>query len=134
MSERFAVNMPLVICLSFLALTATSAVSGDELVLRRLRMLTGENFVDMPVAQQQGYALGLIDGFMLAPLFGAGGTDFRWFKSCIKEEMSSRQGASILSKYVRQHPERWHDSAHLLMYSALREMCSPPEETGKGKE
>src|ERR1035437_2629312 len=76
--------------------------------------LTAEEFTQMGGQSQHDYAMGVVDGMLLAPLFGApraqnDGQNIGAFGDCITG-MSSKQVAAIISKFVRDHPERWNDS------------------------
>jgi hypothetical protein len=42
--------------------------------------------------------------------------------SCLKE-MSNVQVAAIITKYVKEHPERWHLGTNILGYEALTAVC-----------
>ncbi len=83
---------------------------------------TGEDYLSMTAAQQQAYAMGVINGMLLAPLFGAPKIEMNWLETCVVG-MSDTQIAAILTKYLRDHPGRWHETPHAPMYAALREIC-----------
>jgi len=90
--------------------------------------LTAEEFTHMNDQSQHDYAMGVIDGMLLAPLFGAprdwqDGQKIGAFGDCITG-MSSTQVAAIISKFVRDHPERWNDSMHVVAFAAMTHACS----------
>lgn len=82
----------------------------------------GEEFLQMPEAQQEGFAAGLVDGIYLAPLFGAPGKNIESFHRCIVG-MSTSQVAAIIQKYLKDHPEKWHQRLSVEAYSALESAC-----------
>ena len=90
--------------------------------------LTAEEFTQMGGQSQHDYAMGVVDGMLLAPLFGApraqnDGQNIGAFGDCITG-MSSKQVAAIISKFVRDHPERWNDSMHVVAFTAITHACS----------
>ena len=90
--------------------------------------LTAEDFTLMNDQSQHDYAMGVVDGMLLAPLFGAprawsDGQKIGAFGECITG-MSSKQVAAIISKFVRDHPERWNESMHTVAFTAMTQACS----------
>ncbi|OFW02257.1 MAG: hypothetical protein A3I61_13450 [Acidobacteria bacterium RIFCSPLOWO2_02_FULL_68_18] len=59
---------------------------------------------------------------LLAPLFGAPTANLARLQTCTVK-MTDEQVAAILSLYLSEHPERWHEQAHGLMFGALNEKC-----------
>jgi hypothetical protein len=90
--------------------------------------LTAEEFTHMNDQSQHDYAMGVVDGLLLALLFGAprawnDGQKIGALGDCITG-MSSKQVAAIISKFVRDHPERWNDSMHAVAFTAMTHACS----------
>jgi hypothetical protein len=90
--------------------------------------LTAEEFTHMNGQSQHDYAIGVVDGMLLTPMFGAprawdNGQKIGAFGDCITG-MSSKQVVAIISKFVRDHPERWNDSMHLVAFTAMTRACS----------
>jgi hypothetical protein len=83
---------------------------------------TGEDFLNMNSAEQRAYAMGVIIGMLLAPLFGASKSNMLWIEQCV-ERMTDSQAAAILNKYLRNNPGRWHETPHAPMYSAMLASC-----------
>ncbi len=69
--------------------------------------------------------MGLIDGVLLAPFFGAPKDNLAWLEECVTG-MKSSQTAAIFSAYLDGHPARWHQGAHVLFYYAMRDACENP--------
>lgn len=81
--------------------------------------VTGQGYLDMAEAQREAYAVGVIDGLLLAPLLGNAA---RWPAPCVTG-MTSRQAAAILTNELQQNPGAWHQSAHTSMYKAVLAAC-----------
>ena len=84
---------------------------------------TAEEFIELDEPSRSLYASGLIDGFGGSALSGASDAAVRNFSSCIKE-MTSKQIAAIIMKYVQEHPEAWHVPLSIQAYSALNQACA----------
>jgi hypothetical protein len=114
---------------SILALFTLFAFSGysQQGVHIHNGFLTAEEFTHMNGQGQHDYAMGVVDGMLLAPLFGAprdqnDGQKVGTLEDCITG-MSSTQITAIISKFVRDHPERWNDSMHVVAFAAMTHAC-----------
>lgn len=105
-------------CLAFLA--ATAVFAADEPVWIHNGFGTGRDYIAMSEPQKRAYAMGAINGMIIAPLLGAPKSKMAWLESYV-ENMTDVQVAAILSKYLQDNPGRWHDGLHVLMYSAIKE-------------
>jgi hypothetical protein len=83
---------------------------------------TGEQYLRMEEVEQRAYAMGIVNGILLAPLFGAPGWELKWFERCVAG-MTDGQVATILRKYLRDNPGRWHETPHVPLYSAMLKVC-----------
>jgi hypothetical protein len=101
-------------------LTAVPLFAADEPVWIQNGFGTGQDYLKMTKSQQRTYAMGVVDGILLSPLFGAPKSKMKWFESYIVG-MTDEQVAVILLKYLENNPGRWHDGLHLLAYSAIKE-------------
>jgi hypothetical protein len=101
-------------------LSATIIIAADQGVLIHNGFGTGQDYIKMNQSQKRVYAMGAINGILLAPLFGASKEKMLWFESYV-ENMTDEQVAAILSKYLEDNPGRWHDGLHILMFSAIKE-------------
>ena len=100
-------------------LTTTIVVVADQGVLIHNGFGTGQDYIKMTQSQKRVYAMGAINGILLAPIFGAPKEKLQWFESYI-ENMTDEQIAAILSKYLQDNPGMWHDGLHILMFSAIK--------------
>ena len=103
-----------------LFLSTTIIFAADQGVLIHNGFGTGQDYIKMNQSQKRVYAMGSINGILLAPFFGASKEKMQWFESYV-ENMTDEQVAAILSKYLEDNPGRWHDGLHILMYSAIKE-------------
>ena len=87
--------------------------------------LTAQDYLNLPTAQQLGYATGVIDGMLIAPLFGApdNGAQLQLLGRCVTG-MRDTQVHAILDKFLKDHPERWNDPMHAVAFAAMNEACS----------
>lgn len=67
-------------------------------------------------------AVTLLDGSLLAPLFGASKANVLWLENCA-EDMSNQQIAAILDRELTERPEMWHEGAHTTFYRAMLRRC-----------
>ena len=81
-----------------------------------------EEFLHMSQAQREGFAAGLVDGIYLAPLMGAPEQNIEHFNKCVTG-MSSTQVAAIIEKFLKEHPEMWHQFLNVEAYNALFATC-----------
>ena len=84
--------------------------------------MTGQRYLALPADNQAAYVMGLVDGVYIGPLFGASEASVIAVQNCLQAR-TNFQIAAILSKYIQDHPERWHEGAHLLFNSRMLELC-----------
>lgn len=106
-----------------LLLVVPSFSVASETTLIRTGFGTGERYLSASEQEQRAYAAGIINGMLMAPMFGASRGKMRWLEQCI-QGMTDSQIVSILTKYLRDNPGRWHETPHAPMYTALKESCS----------
>lgn len=83
---------------------------------------TGSTFRDSQTTSKRAYAAGLMDGMLLAPLFGAPKASMYRLENCIAN-MTDEQLAAILSKELEEHSESWQGGAHVAMYRGMISRC-----------
>lgn len=108
--------------LSLLLLGGACLQAQDQPAEIHNGFLTGNEYRDLANTQRQHYIMGVIDGSLLAPLFGAPKPKLAWLETCVTG-MRSDQVVAIVDKFLEANPVRWHQSMHVLVYSALRESC-----------
>jgi hypothetical protein len=105
-----------------LALSADLCFADAPPIMLNIGFISGQQYLAMDERSKRGYAMGLIDGMFIAPIFGAPQSKLDRFGKCTGG-MTDEQVAAILTKYLREHPAHWHESAHTQMYAALLEAC-----------
>jgi hypothetical protein len=80
-----------------------------------------EEFVEMSESSRMFYTSGLMDGFYASALFGATDKTVANLASCTGE-MDSQQISAIITKYVKDHPEKWHPLS-IEAWNALNSAC-----------
>jgi len=83
-----------------------------------------ESYLHFSPNEQTIYAVGLVDGMFLAPVFDAPNKDkyLTAMRSCTKP-MTGTQIAAIITKFAKEHPENWDNGANLVAWKALRIAC-----------
>ena len=84
--------------------------------------LKGENYLLLEPRARHTYVIGLIDGMLAAPLLGGSPQRASTLKQCI-EGMTDSQLDAILSKYLKDNPDRWNIAAQISMVNALTGFC-----------
>src|SRR6266849_1932806 len=115
--------------LVFLLLIASNQAASDERALVHEGFLKAEDYLELEPKGQAIYVMGLVDGMYLAPVFDAPneGKYLASLQTCIKG-MTNTQVAAIITKFAKEHPEKWHMGTNVLAYQALRqpEVCPVP--------
>ncbi|MHB1861614.1 MAG: Rap1a family protein [Gemmatimonadaceae bacterium] len=114
----------LAIGLGLLLLCARPALAQDSLVVVHNGMLTGNDYLSYSVSAQRAYVAGIVDGMLLAPLFGAKERSTAWFVDCV-QGMTDVEIRAIIGNYLQAHPVLWKNQMHALVYSALFAACRP---------
>jgi len=84
--------------------------------------ISGTEFLDMNTVEKRAYACGIIDGILVSSLFGADKQNIKQFNSCVTG-MSNAQVAAIISKYLNDNPELWHEPLHITTVNAFSKFC-----------
>lgn len=103
-------------------LMASPVMAQDQPVFIHQGFVTGQDFHSYGAAQQRQYVMGVVDGMFLAPLYGAPRPRMEWLGKCVTG-MSDEQVQVISARYLDEHPERWTQYMHLIVFSALKETC-----------
>lgn len=119
-----------IIVFSLIFLAAATLSAADESVWIHNGFGTGQDYIKMSESQKRAYAMGAINGMIIAPLLGAPKDKMGWLEFYV-ENMTDEQVAAILSKYLQDNPGRWHDGLHSLMYSAVKEAYDKSRSGGK---
>ena len=74
--------------------------------------------------EQRAYAMGAINGMLIAPMFEAPKGPLRWLETCA-EHMTDDQVAAIIRQHLVDHPERWYQGLHIESWVAMKNACVP---------
>ena len=111
--------------LCFFVTIATSAYSADlsaQSIYIHNGFVSGNDYRNWDATEKDRYAIGLIEGMLLAPFFGASKEQLSWLEECTTR-MTSTQIVAILDKYLDENPARWHDGMHAIGYGAMNDAC-----------
>jgi hypothetical protein len=84
--------------------------------------LSSQQFVELPEERQRAYVMGYVDGIRESVMFGVDGAKVGALHECLGG-MKASQIAAIITKYLREHPEKWHWDAKLTADNALLNVC-----------
>lgn len=136
MSGKIDWKTPSAICwiLAVLCMTHPS-FAVDEVVEIRNSIVDGNTFLGWPEDRQEMYSMGLLDGMLLAPLFGAPKAKMKWLERCITG-MTGAQLAAMMRVDLKNNPGQWHRSVHSSMYRAMLDACpaSPKKQKFKMRD
>jgi hypothetical protein len=79
-------------------------------------------FLELTEVERVAYTMGLLDGFYGSALFDATDEAVDRLNSCTKE-MDSKQMTAVISKFVTDHPEKWHLPLSMGAYDAINSVC-----------
>jgi hypothetical protein len=118
------------LCILVLSVLLMPKLAGsDERARVREGFMKAEEYLQLNAEEQPIYAVGLINGMYLAPVFDAPneGKYLSSLQTCLKD-MTNIQVAAIITKYIKGHPEKWNMPSNLMAYQALRqpEVCPVP--------
>jgi hypothetical protein len=83
---------------------------------------TGQDFLGFSDAGKRAYAMGAINGFLMAPMLGTPEAQVSRVGRCL-ENMTDVQVAAIIDKWLREHPERWHYGLHIESWVSVKSAC-----------
>ena len=86
-------------------------------------LLTGQGYLGLSEVEKSAYAMGIIDGMLLAPLFGAPDDGKVSKLGRCATGMTNEQVAAIIAKLIKEHPEEWHMPIHLQVFKKLHSIC-----------
>jgi hypothetical protein len=80
----------------------------------------GQDYLKMSEKEKRAYAMGAMNGMLVAPFFDAPEKSTNWLSDYLKG-VSSEQVAAIITKYLKDSPELWHLGLNALTYKAIWE-------------
>jgi hypothetical protein len=88
--------------------------------------LKGKDYLDFTTEEKRAYAMGVMNGMLVAPLLGAPEEKVAWLEKCTTE-MTDEQIAAIITKYLNDHPGDWHRQMNVLSLNAMIATCPHPK-------
>ena len=118
--------------LGFLLSTAQGGAQFEmDATLAPKSFLSGKDWRALNKAEQQTYAIGVVDGLELASAYGKQGIDLSWINPCVAG-MSSDQITAMLRAEIDANPGDWHLlTVHQAMVRALKQSCRKKPEKGR---
>ena len=110
------------IILVFLAMLLPASGATNDIYVQN-GFVDGNDFLSFSSDGKEKYAIGFIDGLLIAPLLGAPKRRLNWLEQCAVG-MNSKQIVAILEKYLTENPAKWHQSMHGLSLSAMKASCN----------
>jgi len=105
-----------------LSLSQARPTKGDSVLIHD-GFGTGQAYLNqMSSLQRRAYAMGVINGMLVSPMFGASKDKLHWLEQCV-ENMNDEQVAAIILKHIKDHPERWHYGLHFESWTAMKDAC-----------
>jgi len=93
---------------------------SDASVLIHNGFITGTQYNSL--SDKRTYLMGVMDGFLMAPIFSGEKINLKWFTNCL-EGMDTDQVQAIVDKYMSENPVRWKDTMHTIIYTAFIKVC-----------
>ena len=100
---------------------ASYSYSGDKVWIHN-GFIKGNKYNKFSDSEQRLYLMGVIDGFMFAPIFAKKKMNIKWFTDCV-EGMEDFQVEAIVEKYLIENPIQWTQSMHTIIYNSFIRVC-----------
>ena len=82
--------------------------------------LTGSMYLKTTEGEKSAYAMGALDGMLMAPAFGVPEKCTKWLID-FTGGMTNEHVAAIITKYLKDNPEVWHEQLNVLVLNAMNE-------------
>ena len=96
---------------------------GDRIATIKKGFYNGNDFRNKSSTLRLYYVMGVLDGLMAGQLIDTD-DDLNWLSGCISG-MTNEQVRAIVEKYLKAHPEEWHQNMNVLVVRALMNVCPP---------
>jgi invasion protein IalB len=107
----------------FLALLAAANVFASQQKVSISRgFFNGRDYFEMSDTEKRAYAVGAVNGMLVAPFFGAPEERLAWFKKCTAK-LSDEQTAAILTQYLSSNSDQLGMSLNVVTFNALKDAC-----------
>ena len=110
----------LILCVAALSMSQTTSLCDGCIYGYR----TVQSFHrEMTEPDQAMYLMGVVDGMLAAPLFGAPSANTENLQACIRQ-MNTIQLGAIINKAAREQPEEWNLPLSAFTYDTLKKVCN----------
>jgi hypothetical protein len=116
------ISVKLVSLLSVLLLCFSSNTFAEKEVSISTGFVSGNTFRALDAVSKNVYATGIIDGVLIAPLYGAPKNKLAVIEKCTVG-MTGQQLVAIFDKYLNSNPEVWNKSMHTIVFLAMSDAC-----------
>ena len=76
----------------------------------------------MSESERSGYAMGFINGLLVAPMMTGKESDAMWLHPCTIK-MTNTQAVAIIEKFLNDNPGRWQQPMNVLSFQAILQSC-----------
>ncbi len=108
--------------LTLAELAPVGRVAEQQPIAIKGGFITGNTYREYSDDVKAVYVMGVIDGMLDAPGFGAPKKKMAWLETCVVG-MSGYQVAAIIDKSLRDAPEYWHEPINAQVLSAMWGAC-----------
>lgn len=112
----------LIAALLLATLSSASLAAQNRRVEIKYGFLKGNDYRTHGDSERAEYVMGVLDGLLAAPVFGAPKKNLAWLEACTVG-MTNDQVTAIVDKYLRENPEQWNEGMNVLVYSAMLGAC-----------
>ncbi|WP_299491282.1 Rap1a/Tai family immunity protein [uncultured Shewanella sp.] len=106
-----------------LVLSFSPFIHAEKTISISNGFVSGNTFIALDTVGKNIYSQGVIDGMLIAPMYGAPKLNLAVLEQCTKG-MTGKQLVAIFNKYLKSNPEIWHESMHTIIYRAMFEACN----------
>lgn len=99
--------------------------TAQERTIVKSGFYKGNDYRRLEGDQKWTYLTGIVEGMLLAPVFGAPRSRVAWLEECIVG-MTNEQIAAIVEKFLTENPGRWQEPMHFLAHQAMFDACKRP--------
>lgn len=84
--------------------------------------LTGNSYRELSEVEKSAYAMGFINGLLVAPMMTGKESDAVWLHPCTTK-MTNSQAVAIINKFLNDNPGRWQQPMNVLSFQAVAQAC-----------
>ena len=111
--------MPRLLMFVLLVLFATHYAEAQRVLSG---FMTGNTYRELSADEKLGYAMGFVNGLLVAPMITGKEEDATWLHPCISG-MTNNQVVAILEKFLNDNPARWQQPMTVLSFRAIVQAC-----------